>query len=442
MTRIMILKAISIALISLLLSICKCDQPPTSGFTVNLIHRDSPRSPSFDPSSTPSRRLAESLGRSVHRARHLNALVSPPAAPPQPRPQPEVANFDGHYFMEYAVGTPPVTSLGVLDTGSDLTWTQCKRCRACFEQDLPIFNPMASSTYKQVRCHTPQCANYRGNFCSIFGNNCRYSFIYGDGMFSAGALATDTITLAPNVSIPGMVFGCGSINSSPSAGGESGLVGLGAGKGSFINQLGPMAQGKFSYCLVSVADETAPPSKLNFGEPGVVSGAGAVATPLATRFPDTFYFLTLEGISIGEQRLGPPRDPAHPEEIEGNIIIDSGTTQMMLPPAAYEEFESVIRSVVKLEEVGDPRGVLRLCYVWQEDMGIPEITMHFRGADVKLEQGNIFARMSDDLVCLAVAPTPVDGMAIYGNLAQVNFLVGYDLVNRTVTFKPVDCGKQ
>ncbi|KAF5951251.1 hypothetical protein HYC85_009195 [Camellia sinensis] len=68
---------------------------------------------------------------------------------------------------------------------------------------------------------------------------------------------------------------------------------------------------------------------------------------------------------------------------------------------------------------------------------IPIITAHFTGADVKLNPMNTFIRTSDNIVCLAFAPANI---AIYGNVAQMNFLVGYDLSKKTVSFKHTDCG--
>ncbi|KAL6493914.1 hypothetical protein OROGR_031823 [Orobanche gracilis] len=42
-------------------------------------------------------------------------------------------------------------------------------------------------------------------------------------------------------------------------------------------------------------------------------------------------------------------------------------------------------------------------------------------------------------LCLAFAPA--SRYAIYGNLAQMDFLVGYDLEKRTVSFKPSVCSE-
>ncbi|KAH6793781.1 hypothetical protein C2S52_004258 [Perilla frutescens var. hirtella] len=437
----MILSSMALVVVFSLVSICRGDDDELAlGFTVDLIHKDSLQSPSFNPSSSSSQRLANSLLRSFIRKQNLNRN--------RQLPHPDIINSGGEYFMKYSVGTPPVPSFGTADTGSELTWTQCQPCRKCFNQTLPIFAPKSSSTYRLVRCNTPQCNSFQGTSCPTNPKKyCLYSETYGDGSFSAGALSTDTITLASAasggaVSVPRILFGCGFTNGDQFASGQSGIVGLGGGKGSFVRQLGPLAQGKFSYCLVPLSDDSNS-SKLNFGASGVVSGFGAVSTPLVRKLPETFYFLTLEGISVGSQRLEfyepQPLLADSKQRVEGNIIIDSGTTLTLLPPDLYAKVEKAMRSRIKLKTIKDPLGVLSLCYVSREDFGVPDVTVHFRGADVKLERENVFVRTSEDTVCLAAAPAR--GVAIYGNLAQTNFLVGYDLVKRTVSFKRADCGK-
>ncbi|KAI3444896.1 hypothetical protein Pfo_001561 [Paulownia fortunei] len=438
-----ILKSIFIAYVALisLVSMSRCDtltEASTTGFTVDLMHRDSPQSPSYDPSLSPSQRLVNALQRSFNRIQRFNVSRSTQS------PESDIINSSGEYLMQYSVGTPPVSSLGIADTGSDLTWTQCQPCLKCFKQNLPIFTPNSSSTYRKIPCNASLCNSLPDTFCSRTRKNCLYSETYGDGSFTQGELSTDTITLAStggkSVSVPNIIFGCGFRNGGIFAGGESGIVGLGGGKASLVRQLGPLVQGKFSYCLVSLSDDSNS-SKLNFGANGEVSGRGVVSTPLVQKNPDTFYYLTLEGISVGNQRLEfyDPLSADFRNRREGNIIIDSGTTLTMLPFNFYAKLKKALQSSIKLKPIKDPQGVLDLCYFSRKDVQIPDVNVHFKGADVKLKQDNIFVRTSEVSLCLAAQP--VQNLAIYGNLAQVNFLVGYDLEKRTVSFKPTDCGK-
>ncbi|CAN1270885.1 Aspartic proteinase CDR1 [Linum perenne] len=71
------------------------------------------------------------------------------------------------------------------------------------------------------------------------------------------------------------------------------------------------------------------------------------------------------------------------------------------------------------------------------NLEVPTITMHFKGGDVKLSHVNVLIPMSDTVSCLAFLGN--DDVSIYGNSMQQDFVVGYDLVKRTVSFKPADC---
>ncbi|XP_078165518.1 aspartic proteinase nepenthesin-1-like [Carex rostrata] len=63
----------------------------------------------------------------------------------------------GEYVMDIAIGTPSLTFPAIIDTGSDLIWTQCKPCGRCFSQPTLIFDPSTSSTYKRLPCTAKLC---------------------------------------------------------------------------------------------------------------------------------------------------------------------------------------------------------------------------------------------------------------------------------------------
>ncbi|GFP88594.1 aspartic proteinase cdr1 [Phtheirospermum japonicum] len=326
--------------------------------------------------------------------------------------------------MKFTLGMPGVETLAIADTGSDLTWVQCKPCIKCFKQKSPIFDPQRSSTYKPVPCAS---------------NTCSYTIMYGDNSYSKGNIAIETITLGGNVSIGNLTIGCGHLDQGTFGAGSSGIVGLGGGKVSLISQMGPSIEGKFSYCLVPFFGESSKPSKMNFGENVVVSGDSVVSTPIVAKSPSTFYFLTLEGITVGSQRLD--LNSSSSLSSSSNDDDDSGTTLTFLPVDLYYQVITAVRSQMTLREISDPQGLLKLCYfsIRNEIPKVPEITAHFRGADVKLKSVNTFVKTSGMSLCLAFAPA--SSFAIYGNLAQMNFLVGYDLKKKTVSFKPTVCSK-
>ncbi|XP_010244230.1 PREDICTED: aspartic proteinase CDR1-like [Nelumbo nucifera] len=422
--------------VSICLSCFSLIEAGNGGFRVDLIHRDSPLSPLYIPSASRSELLRNAFRRSISRANHFNtSKLSPDGV------QSTIYPDSGTYLMKISIGTPPVEMLAIADTGSDLIWTQCKPCDYCFHQTSPLFDPKNSSTYRDLSCNSKPCDDLNSATCSSSGA-CEYMYKYGDQSFTNGLLASETVTMDSTsgkpVALPKVVFGCGHNNGGTFDKLTSGLVGLGGGSLSLVSQLGSSIGGKFSYCLAPLSYNAT--SKLNFGSAAVVSGEGAVSTPLVSKSPDTFYYLTLEGVSVGEKKLAYKKALKSSNDVEeGNIIIDSGTTLTMIPPDFYEEVESAVKSAIDLEPVPDPHRLLTLCYRTAQDFDVPPITVHFTGADVVLKPINTFVKLEEDLVCFVMIPS--NDLAIFGNLSQMNFLVGYDSVDKKVTFMPADCSK-
>ncbi|XP_038907012.1 aspartic proteinase CDR1-like [Benincasa hispida] len=405
------------------------------GFSVELIHRDSPKSPMYNPSKTHYHRLADSLRRSI--SRNTAALTDIAEAP--------IYNNQGEYLMKISVGTPPFSIIAVADTGSDITWTQCHPCKNCFHQNAPMFNPSKSTTYKKVACSSPIClfAGDSGS-CSTqsLESDCVYSITYGDRSHSKGDFAVDTVTMGSTsgrgVAFPRMAIGCGHDNAGTFNVNISGIVGLGLGPASLVTQMGPATGGKFSYCLTPVGSSNIVPSKLNFGSNADVSGSKAVSTPIYTSDKFKFYSVKLEAVSVGKNKFDFPVYSVLGGK--ANIILDSGSTLTFLPVNLYNNFSKAISKSLNLKRTNDPEQLLDHCFVTTtDDYKLPLITMHFEGADVPLLRENVFIRVSDSVVCLAFGTHQDDDFMIFGNIAQTNFLVGYDIKNMLVSFKPMDC---
>ncbi|KAI7991326.1 Aspartic proteinase CDR1, partial [Camellia lanceoleosa] len=324
-------------------------------------------------------RLVSSFRRSFSRASHLKQTLKSSIDGIQS----QIVYAGGEYIMKLSVGTPPVPLFGIVDTGSDLTWTQCKPCTQCFKQNLPHFDPKHSSTYKELSCRSQFCeflGSADPSTCTSRDSICQYSTHHGDNSFSI-------------VPIPIMVFGCGHNDEGTFNETATGIVGLGGGKLSF----------------------------LIFGDNAVVSGVGVISTPITKKSTDTFYYLTLEGI-------------------KGNIIIDSGTTLTLLPNELYEKLESELIEVITGNRTSDPLGLFSLCYSNTIDITkLPTITFKFTGTDRELPLLITFLQNGNGPVCLAFVPT--DELPIFGNLSQMNLLIGYDLVKSVISFKPTDCTK-
>ncbi|XP_047326869.1 aspartic proteinase CDR1-like [Impatiens glandulifera] len=367
--------------------------------STDFIRRDSPSS-------------LNAIHRCVSRLSHLKS--------PDSNIDSELWSASGEYFMEVYIGEPPLKQLLIADTGSDLTWTQCSPCSSCFKQELSIMDPKKSYTYKLLPC----------NYClfQACGNesSCPYQREYADHSTSKGELGLDTFTLG-GISIPRLIFGCGRNNHFTSEQQASGIIGLGGGNYSFVGQIRESIGGKFSYCLSSNVTSGSR-SRINFGSIAEVSGSGVVTTPMnmikMEGVVDTFYFITLEAISVGERLL---------ESVnvvqQGNIIIDSDSTYTFLPRDIYQAMEDSIKTAVKAEPVDDSLEFFRLCYI-DNNITIPPIVAHFAGgANVTLLSTNTFLPV-DDKLCLAIFPH--DQVYIFGNLAQSDHLIGYDLERQLI----------
>ncbi|KAL3844371.1 hypothetical protein ACJIZ3_001774 [Penstemon smallii] len=344
--------------------------------------------------------------------------------------------------MKIRIGTPPVEILAIADTGSDLTWTQCKPCSRCYNQTAPLFDPEKTKTYRKVSCKSKQCSEVGSCDSS---NNCKYQVSYGDRSYSIGDLAVDTFTFDSNyrkkVSFPKVAFGCGHQNGGTFKKTGSGIVGLGGGSSSIVKQLDKYIGGRFSYCLTFIDSNAS--SRISFGREAIVRGRKVKSTPIVSKYPDTFYYLTLEGVSVGSERLEYNSINSNSKESveEGNIIIDSGTTLTFLPGDFYYKLESTLVKAIRGKRVSDSQANFGLCYALPRNgkFNAPPIVAHFRGADVELRQESTFLEVENGVFCLTLVPS--QDLAIFGNLQQMNYHIGYDLKNLKVSFLPMDCSK-
>ncbi|KAL3619086.1 hypothetical protein CASFOL_036656 [Castilleja foliolosa] len=405
------------------------------GITIDLIHRDSPLSPSYDPSKTRFERLKNAFKRSV--SRKSSFKLSKTTSTYQNDLEAPIIPNGGEYLMKIGIGTPPVEFLGIADTGSDLTWIQCQPCTNCYKQKAPLFDTKKTSTYRTISCQSQTCSQVGTSSCDS-KNVCEYQYSYGDNSYTIGDLSVETLTFDSSVSFSKVVFGCGHENTGTFGEAGSGLIGLGGGPLSIITQLDQSIGGKFSYCLALLDSNSS--SKISFGANAIVTGPNVVSTPLVKKQPDTYYYLTLEGVSIGVNRVNNVfGSKASGSVEEGNIIIDSGTTLTFLPSSFYEGFESALVAAVKGKQVSDSQGTFKLCYEKSSNFSAPPVTAHFTGADVELTQESTFLEVEQDVLCLTFLPS--ENLAIFGNLHQMNYEIGYDIADQKVVFLPKDCSK-
>ncbi|KAJ3670370.1 hypothetical protein LUZ60_010694 [Juncus effusus] len=268
----------------------------------------------------------------------------------------------GDYLMQISIGTPALTFWAIADTGSDLIWTQCIPCTKCFAQPSPYFDPSKTSSFQKLPCSSNLCeALPQGDHTSCTASECGYYYSYVDTAYTKGYLATDTVGLG-TVSIPKVGFGCGTYNVG-NFGKSAGLVGLARGKLSLVTQIGAQ---KFSYCLAS--DQTKP-SPLLFGSIATLTGSGVQNTPLITnRFYPTYYYLNLLGIFVGPTHVPILSGTLNPENGDGGLIIDSGTTFTFLERAGYSLVAQAFISQMKnYRAISGSKYGLDLCFQYPKE---------------------------------------------------------------------------
>ncbi|OEL22724.1 Aspartic proteinase nepenthesin-1 [Dichanthelium oligosanthes] len=300
------------------------------------------------------------------------------------------------YIAEYLIGDPPQRAEAIIDTGSNLVWTQCSLCRptSCFSQNLPYYNPSRSRTDRAVGCHDAACA-----------------------------LGIET------------QLSLGFLN------GASGIIGLGRGALSLVSQLG---DSRFSYCLTPYLRDTINPSHLFVGASTGLMNASDVDAPVTfvpfAKNPkeapfNTFYYLPLVGMSVGDARLTIPavafelrRVVAQPGLWTGGVLIDSGTPFTLLVDVAYRALRAelvrqlVASSLVRPLRGGTPASWCRRCDYW-----VP--------AD---DATDCMALFSSEVVLNRTLPLMKE-TTIIGNYMQQDMHLLYDLDKGVLSFQPADC---
>ncbi|XP_028768686.1 protein ASPARTIC PROTEASE IN GUARD CELL 1 [Neltuma alba] len=338
----------------------------------------------------------------------------------------------GEYFTRVGIGKPPSQAYMVLDTGSDVSWIQCAPCADCYQQADPIFDPATSASYSPLTCESPRCKSLDLSECR--NNTCLYEVSYGDGSYTVGDFATETITIGSS-SVRDIAIGCGHNNEGLFVG-AAGLLGLGGGSLSFPSQLNTTF---FSYCLVDRDSDST--STLEFDSP---LPPNAVTAPIhRNRELDTFYYLGLTGISVGGQMLQIPASRFLVDATgNGGIIVDSGTAVTRLQTDVYNSLrDSFVKGTRGLPPA---KGVALFdtCYNLSSktSVEVPTVSFHFpEGKELPLPAKNYLIPVdSDGTFCLGFAPT-TSTLSIIGNVQQQGTRVGFDLKNSLVGFSANSC---
>jgi hypothetical protein len=341
-----------------------------------------------------------------------------------------------NYITTVGLGTPPRNLSVEIDTGSDLSWVQCKPCARCYEQQDPLYDPARSSTHSAVPCGSRECQELDARSCAADGR-CRYHITYGDTSHTHGTVVRDALTLAAaSHALPGFVFGCGHDNDVGPYDKIDGILGLNRGKLSLTSQLAARYGGAgFSYCLPSsesaegyLAFGGAAPPPANVQFTGMVSGDE----------PSSFY-LDLVGIKVAGRELEIP--PA--VFATSGTIIDTGTVITRLPPRAYAALRSAfVRSMASYRRA-PALSLLDTCYNFtgHTRARIPSVALVFAGgATVNLSARGVLYVSTVSQTCLGFASTGDETTVnILGNTQQKTFTVLYDMAKKRIGFGGKGC---
>ncbi|KAM7520274.1 hypothetical protein LguiB_019236 [Lonicera macranthoides] len=204
----------------------------------------------------------------------------------------------------------------------------------CFKKNSPISNPQNSSTYN-IPCNSKTCnAIDDSSTCDPHTNFCQYAYQYGDISFTTGDLAVDSFTFISTSHHPILIP----------------KIVFGCGH----NNVG----------------------RYNESTSGIIGLVGGHSFKSKAR--------------VGES--------AKERKVEGNIVIDLGTTLTFIPNEMYSHLEAKVKECV----------------------------------NVDLQQEVMFLEVEKGLVCLMIVPS--DNFAIVEKLSQMNLLFRYDLVKKKRTY--------
>ncbi|RWR95095.1 aspartyl protease family-like protein [Cinnamomum micranthum f. kanehirae] len=407
---------------------------------LRVVHRHGPCSP-FGGGRASHRQI---LHEDQARVNLIHSRISKSTQKLQPQSTSLPANLGipfstSNYIVTVGFGTPKKDMTVAFDTGSDLTFIQCKPCAVkCYNQKEPIFDPSQSTSFVNISCYSVECtllSTATGNPSSCdYSSTCEYSIGYADGSTSAGIFGKETLTLTSTDVIQNFQFGCGQDNDGL-FGETAGLLGLGRGPISIVSQtVGDYCQ-VFSYCLPSSSSSE---GYLTFGTEAISPGVNFTSLVTNPNAP-SFYFLELIGISVGGSDIGiPPSTFSSP-----GTIIDSGTVITRLQPDAYSALKSAFQKGMSNYTMAPAYELFDTCYNFTglDTVSVPTIKLRFSGGvDVDMTIYGIFFVVSQSQVCLAFAGNKnPESISIIGNRQQRTVAVVYDVAGGRIGFGANGC---
>ncbi|KAI4307351.1 hypothetical protein L6164_030551 [Bauhinia variegata] len=339
--------------------------------------------------------------------------------------------FDWLHYTWIDIGTPNVSFLVALDTGSDRLWVPCD-CIECaplsagnyegLDRDLSEYSPSLSSTSRHLPCSHQLCD--QGPNCKSPKEPCPYIAQYlSENTSSSGFLIEDKLHLSSGgrhstqSSVQAsIILGCGRKQSGGYLEGAApdGVMGLGPGSISVPSLLAKagLIQDSFSICFNENYS-----GRILFGDQGHAQQQSTPFLPVDGDF--IAYIVGVKSFCVGNSCL---------KQTGFQALIDSGTSFTYLPSEVYKRVVSEFDIQVNARRIMIQQYPWEYCYnvSLQELTNIPKVELTFAKNQTFLIQNPLFyhpVNQEHTLICLTVIPTDDD----YGTIGQ-NFLIGYHMV--------------
>ncbi|KAG6418931.1 hypothetical protein SASPL_121138 [Salvia splendens] len=364
----------------------------------------------------------------------------------------------GQYLVKMRVGSPAQKVVLIADTGSDLTWSNCRyKCRgarSCGSRHRRrVFRADRSSSFRTVPCSSTICKTDLANLFSLSRcpsplDPCSYDYRYSDGSATLGVFANETVTFSltngRKARLHDVLVGC-----SESARGQSfvaadGVMGLGYSNYSLAVKAAARFGGKFSYCLVDHLSPKNVSSYLIFGSHKEVniSVVRMRYTELVLGVINPFYAVNVKGISVGGVMLDIPAEVWDLSSV-GGAIVDSGTSLTVLTQPAYQPVMAALReSLQGFKRLDLDIGPLEYCFnsTGFDAAMVPRLVLHFvDGARFEPPVKSYVIDAAPGVKCLGFAAAAWPGASVVGNILQQNHFWEFDIGKSRLGFGTSSC---
>ncbi|KAF7809620.1 aspartyl protease family protein 1-like [Senna tora] len=349
-------------------------------------------------------------------------------------------------FLHYAnisVGTPSLSFLVALDTGSDLFWLPCN-CTSCVHAlkssdnqpssvstytyitlDLNIYDPVSSSTSKNVLCNSTICEQQRK--CPSSSSSCPYQVRYlSSGTSSTGTLVEDVLNLITDDDQTKKVdarvtFGCGKVQTGSFLTGAApnGLFGLGIENISVPSILAKEGLTSNSFSMCFGFDGL---GRIRFGDNG---SSYQGKTPFNLRAVHPSYNISITQIIVGGKAA----------EFEFYAIFDSGTSFTYLNDPAYTQITNSFNTMVKGQRYSFDSDVdmpFEYCY---EDPSSNQTSIELPSLNLTMKGGDNYYVADPSVVVVIEGVGTIKTVTCLGivksdsvNIIGQNFMTGYRIV--------------